>query len=71
MRGEWDGTERRKSPNLSDGDVELIAVRAAEILERHLFERIGRAVWEKLLFVVGALGLAGFAWLHGAGKIVL
>jgi hypothetical protein len=67
--GGWDGTERRKISGISDEDVRDIADLAADIVEERFFARVGRALWEKLLWVAGAVLVAGFAWLHGAGKI--
>ena len=69
MREDWYGHERRKVSGISDEVVRDIAELAADMVEARFIQRVGRAVWEKFLWVVGALGAAGIAWLHGAGKI--
>lgn len=69
MEEKWDGRERRKVSGLSDEDCRDIADLAADMVEERFFARVGRAVWEKFLWVAGAVCLAAAAWLHGAGKI--
>lgn len=71
MGGNWDGNERRKGSSIRDEDFDAISRHAADLVESRFYERIGRAFWEKLLWVLGALGLAALAWLHGAGKITI
>ena len=61
------GEERRKSPSLSDEEIEAIAERAAEKAIERVYTQIGKSVVTKFIWLCGAAGLALYAWLSGSG----
>lgn len=64
----YEGPERRAGPTLSDAEIEAIAERAAEKALERVYTQIGKSVVNKMLWLLGAAGLAVFAYLKGAGK---
>jgi hypothetical protein len=64
----YEGKERRSS-QLSDEQIELIAERAAEKALEKVYSQIGKSVVQKVLWLVGAGALALFAFLKGKGLV--
>ena len=63
--------DRRRRLQLTDDDIEAIANRAAAIVERRFYEKVGQSVVSKVLWLCGAAAVALAAWLHGKGLIKL
>ena len=63
--------DRRRSCQLSEGDIQEIADRAASIVEQRFYETVGKSVISKVLWLCGAATAALVAWLHGKGIIKL
>jgi hypothetical protein len=61
--------DRRRSCQLSEGDLQAIADRAASIVEQRFYEKVGKSVVSKVLWLCGAAAVALVAWLHGKGLI--
>lgn len=64
---EYSGNERRRSPHLTEDQIDAIAERAAEVALEKVYTHIGRSVVSKFLWLVGAATLAVAAWMNGAG----
>lgn len=50
---------------LTEKQAENIADLAARRAEDRVYAAIGKALVRKVLYLLGALGLAGYAWLNG------
>jgi hypothetical protein len=64
----YDGPDRRTAYPLTPEQLEQIAERAAEKALERVYTEIGKSVVNKILWVLGAAGLALFAYLKGAGR---
>lgn len=60
-------------PLINETQMEAIAERAAEKaiekLTEHLYREVGKNVLEKLFYIVGALAVAAYLWLHEKGVL--
>lgn len=70
----YEGQERRRAPfPLTDEQIEQIAERAAEKAVKKMTEQayqaVGKGVVSKLLYILGVLTLAGYAWAMHNGWI--
>ena len=69
----YEGEERRARGILSDEEIEIIAERAAEKamlkMTNQLYQDIGKGVISKLLYLIGIVTIAAWAWLHANGWI--
>ena len=69
----YDGEERRARGVLSDDEIEIIAERAAEKamlkMTNQLYQDIGKGIISKLLYLIGIVTIAAWAWLHTNGWI--
>lgn len=65
--------ERRICDNLSEDQIDMIAERAAEKaitkLTSHLYQEVGKGVINRLLWVIGVLGVAVYVALKSAGWV--
>ena len=59
--------DRRKNGGLTDEQIEKIK----QAILDSIYQEIGKSLVRKLVWTVGAIILAGAAWLHGAGWIKL
>ncbi|GAA4401259.1 hypothetical protein [Quisquiliibacterium transsilvanicum] len=64
----YGGQERRKTPHLTDEQIEEIAERAAEVALNKVYTEVGKNVLKKLAWLTGAAVVALATWLssHGA-----
>jgi len=64
--------ERRRH-GLTAEQYETLKTRLREDLYKELWDevslRVGRGILSKGLYLIGTVGAAALAWLHGAGKI--
>lgn len=61
-------TERRQL-ELSNEQIEAIAIRAADLVWENFTREVGKVTIRSALYIIGALILAGFAWLGLTGKM--
>lgn len=70
---EYKGEERRTREALSEEEIEIIAERAAEKamlkMTNQLYQEVGKGVISKLLYLVGIVTIAAWAWMHTNGWI--
>jgi len=64
----YDGPERR-SHIIPEELIDHIAEKAAERALEKVYSQVGKSVVTKLLWIVGAISLAVFAWLTHLDKI--
>lgn len=70
LHGGEDGKiERRKTPWLSEEQIEQIAQRAAEINEQKIYVEIGKSAVRAFLYVVGSATIIFLAWFGITGKL--
>jgi len=71
----WDGKERRSYVVLSAGQIEEMleesSRRGAEKAFQEIYALIGAGVVKKTLLLLGAAGLAFFAWITNPGGITI
>jgi len=62
-----------KCPPLDDSEIEKIAEKAAEKaiekLTNHVYQEVGRSVFSKFVYIVGACSLGLYLWLKSKGVI--
>lgn len=62
-------TERRKTAQLNEEQIEDIAERAAakaiEKLTERVYHEVGKSVISKLLYIVGSVALGVYFWFQG------
>lgn len=63
-----DGALPPHYPFLTEEQIEKIAERAAKVALENVYKEIGKSVVSKFLWAVGAVVLAAYAYLKGAGK---
>jgi hypothetical protein len=56
--------------NLSDGDIELIAERAAEKAVDRVYTQIGKSVAHKVIWVIGVAAVGMFLIFTGSNSIL-
>jgi hypothetical protein len=56
--------------NLSDGDIELIAERAAEKAVDRVYTQIGKSVAHKVIWVIGVASVGMFLIFTGSSSIL-
>ena len=70
---QYSGPERRRSPHLTNEQIDEIAERAAakavEKLTDHAYRAVGKSIVEKLFWIVGVLCAGGYLWAQGKGWI--
>lgn len=59
----YDGEERRKSPQLTDEQLEQVADKVVERF--HLY--IGKAVIRAILYIIGPAAVLGYLWIKSKG----
>jgi len=68
---EYKGENRRVVETLSEEIIEVIAERAAEKamlkMTNQLYQEVGKGVISKLLYLVGIITIAAWAWMHNNG----
>jgi hypothetical protein len=68
---EYNGEERRTREALSEEEIEIIAERAAEKamlkLTNQLYQEVGKGVISKILYLVGIVTIAAWAWMQTNG----
>jgi len=69
MPEEYEGEERRRYGRLSAEEVEVIARRAAEIVEANFTLQVGKVTIRGFLYLCGLAGAAILTWLGVSGKI--
>ena len=68
---EYEGEERRTREALSEEEIEIIAERAAEKamlkMTNQLYQEVGKGVISKILYLVGIVTIAAWAWMQTNG----
>lgn len=71
MKDGYNGEERRTHEWLTEEQIELIAERAAiramSKMTDQLYREVGKGVISKLLYMVGIITVAAWAWAHNQG----
>ena len=71
-----DYEERRRNGGLTHDQFETLKSKLREELSKdfvswdEVYQRVGKSVLTKGLYLLGTSFIAAAAWLHGAGKIV-
>ena len=68
-KGDSNDEDRRSGYRLSDEDLERIAQRAADIVSENFTMQVGKTTIKLVLYVCGAVVIAGLAWLGINEKI--
>lgn len=70
---EYDGPERRRTPLLTEDQIEQIAERAAELAVKRVTEQayaaVGKSIVEKVMWILGVCAVSLFFWLASKGAI--
>lgn len=70
---QYSGPERRTEPHLSEEQIEKIAEiaaeKAVEKVTNGVYKAVGKTVIERMVWVIGALSVAGYFGLRKLGLI--
>ena len=73
----YSGPERRKSPSITNEQLEQLveraadraAVKAVELIKTDFYRSVGKTVVDRVLWIAGALIVAGYVWAKSQGYI--
>lgn len=65
----WDGEERRVKITLTEEQINDIVAKTVEQVFQQMYAEVGKSVVKKVLWIVGAIALAGMAWLVHKDKL--
>jgi hypothetical protein len=73
MSEDYGGPERRRAPVLTEEQIELIAVKAADLavqkVTKDVYAAVGQSIVEKVTWVIGVCAISLFIWLASKGIV--